>query len=504
MMTRHGYPTFWRLGLMALLALFMTACGGGGGDNPAPPAAELIASFTQQVSGLEVSLDASGSTGDIASYQWDFGDGTTGTGKSASHSYAAAGTYTVTLTVTDDKGATASQSASVSVVAPNVAPTAAFTHSETDLLASFDANGSSDSDGSIASYSWSFGDGTTSSGKTASHSYTAAGTYSVTLTVTDDKGATANQSASVSVVAANQLPIARFSAQVNHLVVQLDGSTSTDADGRIVGYLWNFGEPVVGGANQSTEQKPQHTYQTSGTYTVTLTVTDDRGGEHSLSQIITVDNRIAAVATGKLNDTGITSCADASSWELACPVAGFPGQDAESGRDASANDDSDGHAGFSFTKVSSSGEALAASAPEWSCVKDNVTGLLWEIHTDDGGLRDKDNGYSWYNPDATTNGGDAGTQNGGSCSGGISCDTESYVATVNAAGLCGYHDWRLPTAVELQGLVDYSIGYPGPTIDTNFFPDTQQNVYWSSSAVAGSARLRLVRRLRQWQHQLGL
>jgi len=190
---------------------------------------------------------------------------------------------------------------------------------------------------------------------------------------------------------------------------------------------------------------------------------------------------------GKLNDTGITRCADASSWSLPCPVTDFPGQDAESGRDVSANDDSDGHAGFSFTKVSSSGEALAASAPEWSCVKDNVTGLLWEIHTDDGGLRDKDNTYSWYNPDATTNGGHAGTQNGGQCSGGISCDTEGYVDAVNAAGLCGYHDWRLPTVLELQGLVDYSIPYPGPTIDTNFFPDTQQNVYWSSSAEAGSS-----------------
>ena len=387
--------------------------------------------------------------------------------------------------MTDVKGATASQSVSVSVVAPNVAPTAAFTHNETDLLASFDANGSSDSDGSIASYSWSFGDGATGTGKTASHSYTTAGTYTVTLTVTDNQGASANQSASVIVVAANQLPIARFSAQVNHLVVQLDGSTSTDADGRIVGYRWNFGEPAVGGANQSAEQKPQHTYQAAGTYTVSLTVTDDRGGEHSFSQSITVDNRIAAVATGKLNDTGITSCADASSWSLPCPVTDFPGQDAESGRDVSANDDSDGHAGFSFTKVDASGEALAASAPEWSCVRDNVTGLLWELHTDDGGLRDKGNIYSWYNPDATTNGGDAGTQNVGSCSGGISCDTQGYVAAVNAAGLCGYHDWRLPTAVELQGLVDYSIGYPGPTIDTNFFPDTQPSWYWSSSAVAG-------------------
>ena len=95
MMTRHGYPTFWRIGLMALLALLMTACGGGGGsdeDKPAPPATELTVSFTPQVSELDVSVDASGSTGDIASYQWDFGDGTTGTGKTSSHSYAAAGT----------------------------------------------------------------------------------------------------------------------------------------------------------------------------------------------------------------------------------------------------------------------------------------------------------------------------------------------------------------------------------------------------------------------------
>ncbi|MEZ7860957.1 MAG: DUF1566 domain-containing protein [Aeromonadaceae bacterium] len=281
--------------------------------------------------------------------------------------------------------------------------------------------------------------------------------------------------------APNQLPTASFSAQANRLVMQFDGSASTDADGRIVGYRWNFGEPAVGGENQSAEQKPQHTYQTSGTYTVTLTVTDDRGGEHSSSQNITVRNPVQAIATGKLNDTGMTGCADASSWSLPCPVADFPGQDAESGRDVSANDDSDGHAGFSFTKVDASGEALPASATKWSCVKDNVTGLLWEIHTDDGGLRDKDNTYSWYNPDPATNGGLAGTQNGGQCGGGIPCDTESYVAAVNAAGLCGYHDWRLATATELLGLVDFGIPEPGPTIDVNYFADLAGEV-WSSSA----------------------
>ena len=84
MIKRLGYQTLWRLGLIGLLALTTAACGRDS-DQSAPPVTEPTASFTQQVAGLTVSLDASGSTGDIASYQWDFGDGATGTGKSASH-----------------------------------------------------------------------------------------------------------------------------------------------------------------------------------------------------------------------------------------------------------------------------------------------------------------------------------------------------------------------------------------------------------------------------------
>lgn len=194
--------------------------------------------------------------------------------------------------------------------------------------------------------------------------------------------------------------------------------------------------------------------------------------------------------TGALNDTGITTCSNGSSNGLACPQSGYPGQDAEYGRDVSANDDSDGHAGFSFIKIDSSGNPLADSATSWSCVLDRVTGLMWEVKTNDGGLRDKDWIYSWYNTDSTTNGGNAGTANGGICVDSSNCDTEKYVAQVNNpsnGGICGYQDWRMPTAQELLTLTDLSVALPSPTIDIRWFPNVVV-VYWSSSphAVAGS------------------
>jgi PKD repeat protein len=159
------------------------------------------ASFTTSVDDLDVSADASGSSdadGTIASYGWSWGDGTTSAGATASHAYAASGTYTVTLTVTDDGGVTGTETAQVTVVA-NQPPTASFTTATANLVASVDAGGSADVDGTIASYGWSWGDGATSAGATASHAYAGGGTYTVTLTVTDDDGATVTATRDVTV-----------------------------------------------------------------------------------------------------------------------------------------------------------------------------------------------------------------------------------------------------------------------------------------------------------------
>jgi PKD repeat protein len=171
------------------------AASGRGQVANVPP----TAAFTSNVNRLTLAFNGSGSSdpdGSIASYAWNFGDGTTGTGPTPSHTYAAAGTYTVTLTVRDDDGATGQISRSVTTVAPppNVAPTAAFTAGMTGRALTVDGSGSSDPDGSIASYAWDFGDGTRGTGATAAHSYAQGGQYTVRLTVTDDDGATGTSS----------------------------------------------------------------------------------------------------------------------------------------------------------------------------------------------------------------------------------------------------------------------------------------------------------------------
>ena len=149
--------------------------------------------------GMQCTASGAGSTdvdGTITSYSWNFGDGSPNvSGDSAGHTYAAPGTYTIRLTVTDNSGGAGTTTTSVTVQA---APTAAFTSTCDITDCAFDASASTDSDGTVASYSWDFGDGTApGSGATASHSYAVAGDYTVTLTVTDDDGATSSTSRSV-------------------------------------------------------------------------------------------------------------------------------------------------------------------------------------------------------------------------------------------------------------------------------------------------------------------
>jgi hypothetical protein len=200
--------------------------------------------------------------------------------------------------------------------------------------------------------------------------------------------------------------------------------------------------------------------------------------------------------TGLLNDTGINWCTNADTNHLSCSATNYPRQDGIYGRDAQARAGTltkvgAGAAGFDFTKLDAGGNPLPAGAAEWSCVRDNRTGLIWEVKTADGGLRDRNNTYTWYNPDNTTNGGSAGTEAGGGCTG--VCNTHAYAQAVNAQGLCGAKDWRLPDVNQLLSIVH--MGRTDQSIEETYFPDTADTMlsgwYWSSTPVANDSSLTL-------------
>ena len=177
------------------------------------PTAAFTTTTTVGIAPVTVTFNAATSNDDdgtIATYDWDFGDGSAHEhGVAVTHTYSTAGSYEAILTVTDDGGAqdTATQTITVNAIG-NFIPTARFTtdpsldviYSNPPLTVNFDASGSSDTDGTIASYAWAFGDGGTASGVTTSHTYTTSGTFTIVLTVVDDKGAPASTTKSVRVL----------------------------------------------------------------------------------------------------------------------------------------------------------------------------------------------------------------------------------------------------------------------------------------------------------------
>lgn len=204
-----------------------------------------------------------------------------------------------------------------------------------------------------------------------------------------------------------------------------------------------------------------------------------------------------AFAAG-LNDTGQTTCYASVGAAVSPEPSTHPRQDCTVGRDAAAAAGvlpkiGGGSKGFDYTKIANNGSELPADATlgpganQWACTRDNVTSLTWEVKTNDSGLRNMYWTYTWYDDIHTdNNGGDPGSKGSDTCNGTLpnsECNTQAYVAAVNAARLCGQHDWRMPTARELGGLVNYGT-YSGPkAIDGAYFPNTAQ-LYWSSSTYA--------------------
>ncbi len=241
---------------------------------PIPP----VADFSYFVNGFVAEFtDLSTDDGVLTNWSWSFGDGLTSETQSPSHTFDAAGTYAVTLTVTDDAGLTDAVTSEVTIEeidepSPPVA----------DYL--FDANGLtvdftdiSTDNGEVLAWLWDFGDEDMSEEQHPEHIYSIPGTYVVTLTVTDDEGLSAvvQKTLVVEDVSGELPPVAAFSVEINGLEAAFT-DLSTDVDGSVVSWFWDFGD-----GQSSSVQHPVHSFATTGTYLVTLDITDDSGLKNS-------------------------------------------------------------------------------------------------------------------------------------------------------------------------------------------------------------------------------
>jgi PKD repeat protein len=231
------------------------------------------------------------SDGTIVAWQWNFGDGNSSTLQNPSHIYTAVGMYTVTLTVTDNSALQDVEQGSVNATAA-APPVASFTTNPSPATGNAPLNvqftdTSTDSDGTIVSWVWDFGDGGNSTQQNPTHDYTIGGVYTVTLTVTDSDALQDNDQATVTVIAMAP-PVASFTtapaAPVGDapLFVQFT-DTSTDSDGTITAWVWDFGD-----GSTSSQQVTSHVYSSEGIFTVTLTVTDNDGLQDSEQMTVTV------------------------------------------------------------------------------------------------------------------------------------------------------------------------------------------------------------------------
>ena len=246
----------------------------------APPLPVFAAPERPIAVGEVARFDGTGSSdpdGEILAYEWAFGDGATAEGAVVEYAYATPGTYEVRLTVRDDSATlsdTAETALEVVVSAAPIAdagPDQLVTASEVVL----DGGGSSDPDGRITSYEWTFGDGSAGSGRVVRHAYAESGTYEVGLTVRDDSGAPLNVDQDTALVRVNEAPIADagpdlVAAPGQKLV--FDGWGSVDPDGTVEAWLWRFGD-----GSEAQGRQVGHAFAEPGHYRVELTVRDDTG-----------------------------------------------------------------------------------------------------------------------------------------------------------------------------------------------------------------------------------
>ena len=524
-------PVQWVVSL--LLCLTLTACGGGldadedDSNNQSPAANVIAASDFSANEETTVALTANGrGQTEALTYGWRVSPALTINHPDTSSPDATFQAPTVTtntqyrftVTVTDANGNTASDELVVTIVPVNEPPVAvivanAYPGFEPNNYPAgaeirLDASQSYDVDSvqatEIADWSWQ-----QSSGPDVTDGISLNGselvfdapirdpgpTLTFVLTVTDHEGATATTQIVLSVLSA-QDTLPTVSAGSDHGVQSGDvillrgAAASVNPQAYPLSYRWlndSALQPQIVAANALQTYAIAPLVSDTQMATFSLQVTDAYGNtvEDSVSVVI------EKAPLARINDTGVALRTDAQGIASA-PISDYPGQDADRGRDSAAQAGQlakagKGDKGFDFTRLDYLGDEIGDNDPLWSCVRDNLTGLIWERKIPGDPIHSNDFTYTWYS--GSNNGGYEGVRGSTNTSCGISsCDTNSYVIAINTKGLCGYYDWRLPTPEELLSIMHYGQSAP-PLIDQNYFPfatvsNATQVWYWSNSSSA--------------------
>ena len=250
--------------------------------------------------------------GQELSFLWEFGDGAKSTEQIVTHAYEKPGTYTIRLSATDSSSIKCNKETTTRTIRVNMPPKAFFTMP--DLICAgekitLDASPTQDESPSNLTFSWDFGDGTQSNGKTISKVFTKGGTYKVTLTVDDNSGTTCNKDSLSKLIKVNTGPIAHagedvqkcFPAQSDTFEVKFNASESQDADNDALSYFWEFGDGSKGKGKTIS-----HIYKKCGNYAARLTVNDNSGSRCD-TDLDTIAIRISKPPAAKASDN-INAC----------------------------------------------------------------------------------------------------------------------------------------------------------------------------------------------------
>lgn len=365
---------------------------------------------------------------------------------------------------------------------------------------SLSAVDSYDLDGEIREYAWSqidendalqfISDTSSEELKITAPFVTSITNYTLQLTVTDNMGLTGTNTVNVQIAASNS-PIAANAGVDQEIdeftTVELDASASASSVSE-VSCKWEQTYPTTlfvsfDNENECITSFSAPDIDSQEEFIFVVNVTDDASNFASDQIVVTVN----PINFGLLHDTGITNCFNATE-EISCNDPDYPMQDADTGRDdVSDLLDKSGYGvrSFDFTKFDENGDELRNDSLVFSCVRDNVTGLIWEVKQQPSipefqNLRGAENYYSMDDSqDALL-----------SCPSGDNCGQEDFIASVNETGYCGGANWRLPTYLELLNILDYHDLDQSNLLVSDFFPYTPDNAalghlfYWVSDGSA--------------------